>query len=152
MELEKKKKIATKSVFKGPIIRYHSLTMPILPDATGCDEEEDPDHQPADEKSATSRVQSRNFITFTDEQSLREIFPLASSAAKPRVPGSKQRVCAVTGLTAKYFDPLTQLPYANMYAFRALRQMHAASSSSSGPAVSVKDINKAQQKAALAVN
>uniref|UniRef100_A0A915EE31 Vacuolar protein sorting-associated protein 72 homolog n=1 Tax=Ditylenchus dipsaci TaxID=166011 RepID=A0A915EE31_9BILA len=33
-------------------------------------------------------------------------------------------VCAVTGLEAKYIDPLTELPYANLDAFKKIRQSY----------------------------
>lgn len=63
--------------------------------------------------------QSRNFITFSDEQTLKELFP----SNKLKV--SQHKLCAVTGLPAKYFDPITQCPYANLYAFKVLREKHA---------------------------
>jgi hypothetical protein len=34
------------------------------------------------------------------------------------------RVCAVTGRPARYFDPLTKLPYADMAAFRTIRDKY----------------------------
>lgn len=64
--------------------------------------------------------QSRTFITFTDEQTLKQLLP----NQKPKSIIRKQ--CVVTGLPARYFDPVTQYPYANLYAFKALREMHAA--------------------------
>ena len=109
LELEKRKKVAIKNVFKGPIIRYHSLSMPLLVD------EDDEISQGPNQK------QSRNFITFTDEQVLRDIFP--AKQQKP-VFNPKAKVCAITGLPAKYFDPLTKMPYANLHAFKALREMY----------------------------
>mmetsp|Transcript_2710 Transcript_2710/g.5001 ORF Transcript_2710/g.5001 Transcript_2710/m.5001 type:complete len:153 (+) Transcript_2710:522-980(+) len=33
--------------------------------------------------------------------------------------------CPVTGMSARYMDPLTKLPYANLAAFRQLRAMYA---------------------------
>ena len=30
MELEKKKNRVTKTVYRGPIVRYHSVTMPLM--------------------------------------------------------------------------------------------------------------------------
>ena len=64
--------------------------------------------------------QSRTFITFTDEQTLKQLFP----SQKPKTLLRKQ--CVVTGLPAKYFDPLTQYPYSNLYAFKAIRDLHAS--------------------------
>ncbi len=112
LEIEKKKKVVTKSVYKGPIIRYHSLSMPVVHQS----DNENDQVQILDEK------QARTFITFTDEQTLREIFPNNNFRPKPVNP--KLKVCAITGLPAKYFDPLTQTPYANLYAFKALREMY----------------------------
>ena len=40
--------------------------------------------------------------------------------AKPR-PYPKKKVCAITGLPAKYRDPLTGKYYANLEAFKAIR-------------------------------
>ncbi len=117
LELEKKRKVVVKNVFNGPIIRYHSLTMPVLADDDNDDE---------GESKETGEKQSRNFITFTDEHTLREIFPASGGGAKPKPPNPRLKVCAVTGLPAKYFDPVTQIPYANLYAFKAIRQSHSA--------------------------
>ena len=36
-----------------------------------------------------------------------------------------RRLCPVTGMPAQYFDPLTQLPYANLDAFKILRRIYA---------------------------
>lgn len=33
-------------------------------------------------------------------------------------------MCAVTGLPAKYYDPLTQTPYANIEAFHVIRERY----------------------------
>uniref|UniRef100_A0A7S4B0Y4 Vps72/YL1 C-terminal domain-containing protein n=2 Tax=Chrysotila carterae TaxID=13221 RepID=A0A7S4B0Y4_CHRCT len=50
-------------------------------------------------------------------------------AAAPKPPtepavGTEQRLCAITGLPAKYRDPVSGLPYANLDAFRELRKLH----------------------------
>ena len=39
-----------------------------------------------------------------------------------RIPTAK--VCPVTRLPAKYFDPVTQLPYANLQAFKIIREAY----------------------------
>lgn len=113
LELEKKKKTIIKKGYNGPIIRYHSVTMP----SVKTDETEEGDENLVVE---ANDKQSRTFITFTDEQTLKQVF----SNQKPKTVLRKQ--CVVTGLPAKYFDPITQYPYANLYAFKALREMHAA--------------------------
>lgn len=113
LELEKKKKTQTKLAIKGPLIRYHSVTMPLVKD-----EEENGQEEGSD---ALVKKQSRNFIIFPDEQTLRQAFPLNRTA---KIVDVSKKICAVTGLPAKYFDPVTQKPYANLYAFKALREMH----------------------------
>ena len=80
-----------------------------------------------DEESETSEPshinlplkQSRNFLTFSDQNLLKEIF----SNTTPEVP--KTQKCPITGLTAKYFDPLTKTPYANLNAFKKIREIKA---------------------------
>ena len=140
MELEKKKKTITKPVIKGPIIRYHSVSMPLVEDEeenndleledvdsqtntnTGESAEQEADKTTTNEKKEKEeKKQSRNFIIFSDEQTMRSIFP----GRKPVKPDVTKKICPVTGLPAKYFDPVTQKPYANLFAFKVLREMHA---------------------------
>lgn len=63
---------------------------------------------------------SRNFIIFTSDQTIKEIFS-SQEQQKP-----KPKKCIITGLPAKYFDPLTKLPYANLFAFKKLRELNAS--------------------------
>lgn len=98
MELEKKKKTANKCSIKGAIVRYHSVTMPS-------------DDQP-------HLKHSRNFLTFTDEASLHQFFP----NKKPQQMDINLKICPITGLPAKYFDPLTKTPYASLAAFKIIRE------------------------------
>jgi vacuolar protein sorting-associated protein 72 len=81
------------------------------------------DDDDEDETSSEPQVkkQSRNFIIFPDEQTLRQAFPVNRA---PKVVDVSKKFCAVTGQPAKYYDPVTQKPYANLYAFQALREMH----------------------------
>lgn len=62
---------------------------------------------------------SRTFVTFTDERTFRDYF----SQKKRKVP-SKQ-FCPVTKLPAKYYDPVTQTPFANLQAFKCIREAYA---------------------------
>jgi len=110
LELEKKKIKSNKNAIHGPVIRYHSATMPFI----DIDEE-----MYGDSKEPVDQKQSRNFITFPDEESLKLYF----NSEKPEVV-HKQQKCAVTGLPAKYFDPLTNCPYANLFAFKKLREIY----------------------------
>jgi vacuolar protein sorting-associated protein 72 len=105
MELEKKKTKFIKSVAKGPLIRYHSVAMPVCT-SDGVRENE------------TNEKQARNFITFSDECSFKNTFPKQKTNTIP------QKICVITGLPAKYFDPVTKSPYANLYAFKVLRETH----------------------------
>ncbi|XP_059144399.1 vacuolar protein sorting-associated protein 72 homolog [Physella acuta] len=121
LELEKKRARVVKQAYQGPIIRYHSLTMPLIeelpfePDVDVDSEEVMETKKPEltiDEKC------ERTFITFTDESTFKEIF----STAKVKPPGKS--ICPVTKLPAKYFDPITQTPYANAQAFRLIRDAY----------------------------
>jgi len=62
-----------------------------------------------------SRRGSYATITFADTEKIPPIFSL-----QPSVPHAP-RLCVITGLPARYFDPVTQQPYANIDAFRTLR-------------------------------
>ncbi|PSN39328.1 Vacuolar protein sorting-associated protein 72 [Blattella germanica] len=142
LEMEKKKTRPVKKTFQGPMIRYHSLTMPLieavqqespitvdgdddkekqsLESASNIDKsnikenetkialEEVKKEEQEDEKEAPKEVENvasdskceRTFITFLDEQLFK------------------------TALQARYFDPVTQLPYSNLQSFRILREAY----------------------------
>ena len=104
---EEKKKMRTikKPVLTGPIIRFQSLTMPDI----------------APHASTERKVCSRNFLTFTDETRYPQQYFL--SRIPPCLP--EKSYCVVTGLPARYRDPVTNYPYANLQAFRILRQHHS---------------------------
>lgn len=128
MELEAKRR-ATRSgdrTVKGPAIRYHSVTMPLIQEIkdeenikpeTEEDSKEDGDTKPETKKEGYGK-QERTFISFTDTDLLKSSFPRAGY----RVPSSK--ICPVTRLPAKYFDPVTELPYANLQAFKIIREAY----------------------------
>lgn len=65
--------------------------------------------------------------------------------AKPPKPAPRP-VCAVTGLRAKYRDPLTGLPYATAAAFKTLRANHTAQAAA---AAASNAANASAQNAAL---
>jgi len=67
--------------------------------------------------SATAEKCSRTFITFSDEVVYRRYFP-----SRRKLRSSDKSTCPVTGLPAKYFDPITRIPYASMEAFKVIRQ------------------------------
>ena len=62
--------------------------------------------------------QERTFLTFSDHDTYRSAFPMS----KRRL--TQQKTCPITRLPAKYYDPVTQHPYANLQAFRILRETY----------------------------
>ena len=71
------------------------------------EEEEDGGGGAEDHKRGLHR-QERTFISFSDEATLGENFPRRGLRLAPH------RICPITRLPAKYFDPVTELPYANL--------------------------------------
>ena len=63
---------------------------------------------------------SRTFVSFTHHSTYDEIFSELNSSNCQR-----RRLCPITGMPAQYFDPLTQMPYATLEAFKILRRIHA---------------------------
>ena len=63
----------------------------------------------------------RNFLIFTDTNSFPEAYFNSSKPAKPR-----KHFCPVTGLPAKYIDPLTHTPYATPQAFKIIRSRYVS--------------------------
>ena len=100
LEEEKRKDTIRKRVIDGPRIRYLSRAVA-----------SDPNH-PASRRT-------KNAITFTDcsELKIGETKPPASGFGTAR----RHTVCTITKLPAKYMDPLTDLPYANLAAFKEIR-------------------------------
>lgn len=62
---------------------------------------------------------SRTYITFSDDESFLRFFPQSPA---PRIPA--QEVCPVTHKPALYRDPITDIPYANVQAFRIIREAY----------------------------
>ncbi|XP_069675563.1 vacuolar protein sorting-associated protein 72 homolog [Periplaneta americana] len=155
LEMEKKKTRIVKKTFQGPMIRYHSVAMPLV-EVMNQDQHESPitvdegddereKQEPADptdksngKENQTDAEESkkeedknkdvgstsndtrceRTFITFLDEQVYRSAFP----QTQPKAPA--KNICPITRLQARYFDPVTQLPYSNLQAFRILREAY----------------------------
>lgn len=67
--------------------------------------------------------QERTFITFSDYDTFKSNFPGQKRKETSRQP-IQQKICPITRLPAKYFDPVTRLPYANLQAFRILREAY----------------------------
>ncbi|XP_067006510.2 vacuolar protein sorting-associated protein 72 homolog [Anabrus simplex] len=136
LELEKKKTRTVKKTVQGPMIRYHSMTMPLVEEVKlenespiTVDEEPSTNQEPlpqtvkpAEEEEKLRNVEegrcSRTFITFTDERSFREVFP----EMKPKPP--KPHLCPFTRVPARYYDPVTQHPFRMANSFRILREAY----------------------------
>ncbi|XP_046392351.1 vacuolar protein sorting-associated protein 72 homolog [Ischnura elegans] len=154
LELEKKKTRSVKKTYFGPIIRYHSMSMPLVDESLPVEkisvDEEDkgPDENEEDSKADSAKSCDnlkqaneelkdsnsketdskdqdklgarceRTFITFMDEQVFHDIFP-------QKMPKSPTKAfCPLTRLPARYFDPVTELPYCNLQSFRILREAY----------------------------
>uniref|UniRef100_A0A182YRR1 Vacuolar protein sorting-associated protein 72 homolog n=1 Tax=Anopheles stephensi TaxID=30069 RepID=A0A182YRR1_ANOST len=144
MELEKQKIRPTKKKFTGPTIRYFSTAMPIIEEVYDPNTDVDPlsisdPKEPEETNDKATREKSvkrgkkkstvmevtgqyeRTFITFEndiDNKVFDSYFPKQDTARKHR------QICAVTRLPARYYDPITQLPYRNMQAFKILREAY----------------------------
>ncbi|CAD6993583.1 vacuolar protein sorting-associated protein 72 homolog [Ceratitis capitata] len=111
MELEKKKTRPTKRVYTGPMIRYHSMTMPVMRKAT----------RGASETTDASSKCERTFITLENDLN-DKVF---QSVFKPkRLNANSGYLCPITKLPARYFDPVTQQPYYSMQVFKILREAY----------------------------
>ncbi|XP_076335591.1 vacuolar protein sorting-associated protein YL-1 [Tachypleus tridentatus] len=118
LELERKKTKFIKHTYKGPVIRYHSVSMPLIEELPTVVTTESSEQENSSRGNFSSSRCSRNFISFTDEGILREYFP----CKKPKP--VTRNVCPITRLPARYFDPVTHIPYANLQAFKFLREAY----------------------------
>ncbi|XP_031572318.1 vacuolar protein sorting-associated protein 72 homolog [Actinia tenebrosa] len=121
LEADRKKTKVVKVTNKGPLIRFCSLSMPVVEihePILKVDEIEKDEEDPKVSVDSSKRC-SRNFLIFTDAKS----FPDAYFPTK-KVKYPQRKYCPVTGLPAQYRDPLTGLPYANAQAFRYIRESY----------------------------
>lgn len=65
--------------------------------------------------------QSRNFMIFTDTNNFPSAYFPRAKRTRPR-----RKLCPVTGLPAKYMDPLTRTPYATPFAFKVIRMRYVS--------------------------
>ncbi|XP_076136151.1 tropomodulin-4 isoform X1 [Alosa pseudoharengus] len=139
LEADKKKQVHKRHQCTGPIIRYHSVSMPLVSypafkeenvDVEGLDQDTQGSALVASqtESSLPSSAQlhapvgskcSRTYITFSDDATLLSCFP-----HKPRPQIPMQEVCPVTHKPALYRDPITDIPYANLRAFKIIREAY----------------------------
>ncbi|XP_054747021.1 vacuolar protein sorting-associated protein 72 homolog [Anastrepha obliqua] len=114
MELEKKKTRPTKRVYNGPMIRYQSMTMPVVRKPTRGS------NMTADTADSTAKCE-RTFITFENDLN-DKVF---ESVFKPkRLTNNSGHLCPITRKPARYFDPVTQQPYYSMQVFKILREAY----------------------------
>lgn len=114
LEAEKKKVKEKRHEIKGPFIRFHSMVMPLIEDI-GKEKKSNELTSKSEEKY------SRNFLVFTDTKSFpQQYFP----QGKPKV--AKPQFCPITGLPARYVDPITKTPYATANAFKVIRNQYVS--------------------------
>ena len=82
---------------------------------------------------------ARTLVSFADEATFASAFPYATtrSGKSSASPVRKRRVrhCPLTGRVARYFDPLTRTPFADLAAFRALRYLYRLHLDTGAPAI-----------------
>lgn len=76
------------------------------------DDEDKEEEEENREKFKKTGSQARTYLTFSDFDTFRKTFPKIKPKQNP------QKICPITRLPAKYFDPVTRLPYASLQAFR----------------------------------
>ena len=127
LEEEKKKVKEKRNVVQSPVIRFHSVSMPVIKDITSTPASSlhtppsPPDTSGAtqSEKPEKPKMYCRNFLVFTDVKAFPSSFFPTHKPAKP-----KRLICPVTGLPAKYIDPITETPYATPQAFKIIRNRY----------------------------
>ena len=129
MEESKKKTKNIKAARTEAMVRFLSVSMPLIE----ADEEREinVEDDVSENESGLHKDQggnsdhvgakcSRNFIIFTDPKTFPGSYFPSKNIAMPQ-----KAYCPVTGLPAKYKDPLTGLPYATGQAFRYIREHYS---------------------------
>nr|XP_018914227.1 PREDICTED: vacuolar protein sorting-associated protein 72 homolog [Bemisia tabaci] len=143
MEIEKKKNRGIKKIFTGPVIRYLSTTMPdvALEEETICVDEDVPvkeetksEESKADsssceqDKSPKKKRKScyeRTFLIFTDALTFHDSFYKHFQQSQKPHNHIFPRLCPITGMPAKYVDPVTNVPYDTAQSFKIIRELYA---------------------------
>ncbi|CAH8674368.1 unnamed protein product [Schistosoma rodhaini] len=138
LEIEKKKARIQKTVNSTPMIRYHSFTVPIIEEQHNiygvlANNDDESSIRAGPIITDPSAKCSRNLITFANDVCFRDSMPETITplpepgcpAPTPIRPERRLRICPITGLPARYLDPLTLTPYANLAAFRVLRRLYS---------------------------
>uniref|UniRef100_A0A8C3J591 Vacuolar protein sorting-associated protein 72 homolog n=1 Tax=Calidris pygmaea TaxID=425635 RepID=A0A8C3J591_9CHAR len=110
LEADKKKQVQKKRKCVGPVIRYWSVTMPLVGVTSMA--------APAPAPASAGKC-SRTFISFSDDETFERFFPKAKA---PRLP--VREICPVTHKPAVYRDPITDIPYSNIRAFKIIREAY----------------------------
>ncbi|KHJ42990.1 YL1 nuclear protein [Trichuris suis] len=110
-QLEEKKKRSERKVEEilPPYIRFVSSFEPAIPSLANAGNGEDDD-----------RKMLQNSVIFSDEQLFKETFSCWKKI--PKIP--EQKRCVIFGTPANYIDPVTQLPFSNVAAYKKLRELY----------------------------
>lgn len=120
LEAEKNMVKEKKDVVQGPVIRYLSVSMPlIVEDGVPADKDGGPQPSQPPQPQKPAEKYCRNFLVFTDTKAFPHAYFPADKPARP-----KKLFCSITGLVAKYVDPLTGTPYASPQAFKIIRNRY----------------------------
>ncbi|XP_029437412.1 vacuolar protein sorting-associated protein 72 homolog [Rhinatrema bivittatum] len=129
LEADKKKQVQKKRKCVGPMIRYYSGTMPLVTEVSLKEENVDVEgldletqhsaEGPQTAISASAGKCARTFITFSDDETFERFFPRPKPA---RVP--VREICPVTHKPAPYRDPITDIPYSSIRAFKIIREAY----------------------------
>uniref|UniRef100_A0A8C1Y8R8 Vacuolar protein sorting-associated protein 72 homolog n=1 Tax=Cyprinus carpio TaxID=7962 RepID=A0A8C1Y8R8_CYPCA len=123
---DKKRQVHMKRQCVGSVIRYHSVLIPLVSDVTFKEENVDVEgylhlvpHLFLNTFIVFQWVYpgkcSRTYIIFSDDESFQRFFP---QSPPPQIP--VQEICPVTHKPALYRDPITDIPFANVQAFRII--------------------------------
>lgn len=167
LEMEKKRTRPTKRQSIGPIIRYHSTSLPLIEDLDGKTidlniqntspvksepMDVDSEEMVTSEAGGSSRARAvkrsrptqramnaikngpryeRTFITFENDvhdKLFDEIFKrrTANRSSSSSNSGRRERgkICPISKLPARYFDPVTKVPYRSVAAFKIIREAY----------------------------
>lgn len=108
LELEKKLLHNVKKTYKGSTTKFVSTTIHM--DSKIYQDLDIPE---------INRKGAINYLEFSDNSAYRKEFPNRVKRT-PR----PQKICALTGLPARYVDPVTEVPYYNLNVFKTIREAY----------------------------
>ena len=150
LEIERAKRAARardRSAFNAhpgiPRVKYHSMRLPALasgaaggpvPPTPGAPSTSTEASQPPPATSGPStggQFYERTLISFSDQTHYEHVFPSTHPTSRRRQLVHQlshvRHICPITGLPARYMDPVTLTPYATLEAFSVIRQIHRQS-------------------------